>query len=605
MRTHPYFQAFLALLPVRPGKALQIAWWWTTRRRLRALGHLRFAAGQMRENYRLWLAVHQPDPDRVAVLQDDPGDWPMLAVHVHLGAGRAPDEAAMSDVMASVMAQAYPRWTLYISSTTDDRPRLKTGGGAAATDSRIHRLEGAVASRAEGLTRVLQETSADYVVPLAEDCSLTQGALLAFAHAVRGVEGAVFYADQDERDPRGLRSTPWFKPEWDEDLFFAQDYLSAACAIPVEAARRAIGEVARDDRAAQDDSIAQDDGIAVYALLLRLLTGARSLPARHIPYVAVTTRPGAWCRSSPARAALVQRATGRAATDGPFGTVTVHHRLPDPLPKVSVIVPTRDGLDILRTCVEGVLYGTDYPALELIIADNDSVDPATLAYFDQCRGDPRVKIIRWPHAYNYSAINNFAATQADGAYLCLLNNDTEILGRSWLAEMVAQAVRPDVGAVGARLLYPDRSIQHAGVVIGLGNAAGHAHRGLEEGEPGYFAQALVSRTATAVTAACLVVAKDKFDSVGGLDEEGLAIAYNDVDLCLKLRAAGWRNVYAADAVLIHHESKSRGLDFAPEHLARYMRELAVFQERWGSVGFQDPTHHPGLDPATERYSLRL
>jgi GT2 family glycosyltransferase len=589
---NPYFQAFLALLASHPIKALRIAWWWTTRRRVRALGHLRAEAAQMPENYRLWLAIHQPNPQPFATSSWGSGDWPMLAVHVHLGVGQS-----LRDAVASVMAQDYPRWELYISATRDQG--LRPGGDAVATDSRVHALDGAFASRAEGLSQVLQETSAEYVVPLAEDCDLTQGALLAFAQVMRDAgREAVFYADQDERNARGIRSTPWFKPEWDEDLFLAQDYLSAACAIPVKAARRTTIEP-------RDNGVARDNSVAVYALLLRLLTGTRSLRAVHVPYVAVTTQPDAWCRRSAARGALVQGATGLPVTDGPFGTLTVHHPLPQPLPKVSIIVPTRDGLDILRTCVEGVLYGTDYPNLELIIADNDSMEPATLAYFDQCLGDPRVKVVRWPHPYNYSAVNNFAATQADGAYLCLLNNDTEILGRNWLAKMVAQAVRTDVGAVGARLLYPDRSIQHAGVVIGLGNAAGHAHRGLEEGKPGYFAQALVSRTATAVTAACLVVAKDAFDSVGGLDEDGLAIAYNDVDLCLKLRVAGWRNVYEADAVLIHHESKTRGLDFAPEHFARYMRELAVFQQRWGSVGYQDPTHHPGLNPATEHYSLRL
>lgn len=269
------------------------------------------------------------------------------------------------------------------------------------------------------------------------------------------------------------------------------------------------------------------------------------------------------------------------------------------------MVPTRDRLDLLSCCVEGVLHGTDYPDVELVIADNGSVEPATLAFFDACARDPRVKVVRWPYPYNYSAINNFAVRHTSRPYVCLLNNDIEMIDLSWLRAMMAHAIRPEVGAVGARLLYPDHSIQHAGVVIGLGNAAGHAHRGLPAGQPGYFGQALVTRAATAVTAACLVVAREKFDAVSGLDEEGLAIAYNDVDFCLKLGNAGFRNIYVAEAVLIHHESKSRGQDFAEENLARYLRELKILQQRWSTVGFCDPTHHRSLDPASETFRLKV
>jgi GT2 family glycosyltransferase len=192
---------------------------------------------------------------------------------------------------------------------------------------------------------------------------------------------------------------------------------------------------------------------------------------------------------------------------------------------------------------------------------------------------------------------------ARGDYLCLLNNDTEVIAPEWLDEMMRQACRPQVGAVGAKLHYPDGSIQHAGVVIGMGNAAGHAHRLLRDEEPGYFAQAHIAREATAVTAACLVVEKRKFVAVGGLDEEHLAIAYNDVDLCLKLREAGWTNMYVPTARLYHHESVSRGDDFSPEHNARYRAELRVLQERWRTDVRTDPLHHPMLDRSTDQYVM--
>lgn len=581
----PYVQAFLEIAVRHPGKALAIAWWWVTRRRVRAAGRIQEATAKLPATYRLWHRIHQPNPPPFQPSITTAGDWPSLALHLHIAAGPWPVET-----LRSVVAQVYPDWTLYLSSAVE-QPALAT---SLQADPRIRILPTRVPSQAAGLIEALEQAQAAYLIPIVPGCTLTPGALLAYAKAIRGTEQpAIFYADQDERDRWGRRATPWLKPEWDEDLFLAQDYLSTACALPVSA--RTSGHI---DRAWADE-------IAVYALLTRLLLGADTLPARHVPYVAVTTAQDVWRRSSKARVALVHAVTGVATTQGPFGTVMLQRDLPDPAPLVSVIVPTRDRLDLLETCVEGVLHRTDYPAIELIIADNGSVEPATLAYLEQCRRDPRVKVVHWPHPYNYSAINNFAVRHASAPYLCLLNNDTEVIDPSWLRTMMAHAVRPDVGAVGARLLYPDRSIQHAGVVIGMGGAAGHAHRGLPDAAPGWFAQALISRGATAVTAACLVVAKARFDAVGGLDEKGLAIAYNDIDLCLKLRRAGWRNVYAAQAVMVHHESKSRGLDFAPEHLARYMQELRVFQQRWGTVGYADPTHHAALDPASETYRLKL
>jgi GT2 family glycosyltransferase len=214
-------------------------------------------------------------------------------------------------------------------------------------------------------------------------------------------------------------------------------------------------------------------------------------------------------------------------------------------------------------------------------------------------------VIAYRRPYNYSAVNNFAVQHSAGQFICLLNNDTEIVEEEWLCEMMRYASKPEIGAVGAKLLYDDGSIQHAGVVIGLGTAAGHAHRFLPDGEPGYFNMAHLPHYVSAVTAACLVVSKSKFLEVGGLDEETFAIAFNDVDLCLKLQASGWKNVYVPYAVLIHHESKSRGSDLSAKNIERYSRELSSLQERWGTKGYQDPLHNPNLDKSSETYVLRV
>lgn len=593
-------RAYFIVLLKRPLLALPIAYWWITRRKLRARLRLSAAIASLPNHYQLWLSLYQRGTDGayISMLPARDADPAIrLAVHLHIGDGQV-DVATRA--LASVLSQLAVQDVLYITSSTrlsaDAIPTTSNGG-------RVHVVPDAIGTRADALRRVLSITDATHLVPLNAEASFTIGALEIFARGIASDPGhrSILYADQDERDSRGTRRNPWLKPDWDEDLFLAQDYISGACVLPAEELRGVV------------DRVASDDALVIYDSVVRLVLMAAPLPVRHIPFVAVTTDAGTWCRSSPFRADLVRHLLTERATSGVppivergrFGELIVRRPLPEPPPKVSVIVPTRDRLDLLTVCVEGVLHRTIYPNIELVIADNESVEPETLAFFERCGDDPRVKVVRWPHPYNYSAINNFAATHASGSYLCLLNNDTEVIDPFWLSEMMAHAVRPETGAVGARLLYPDRSVQHAGVVVGMGGAAGHAHRGLPDGDPGYFAQALVTRGATAVTAACLVVAKEKFEAVGGLDAEKLAIAYNDIDLCLKLRAAGWRNIYVAQAVLIHHEGKSRGLDFAPENLARYLGELAVFQQRWDAVGFCDPMHHPALDLAGETYRLKV
>jgi len=279
--------------------------------------------------------------------------------------------------------------------------------------------------------------------------------------------------------------------------------------------------------------------------------------------------------------------------------------LPAELPLVSVIVPTRDRLELLRPCIDSLLSTTSYSPFEVLIVDNGSNEQATLDYLESVAQHRAVRVLRYDLPYNFSAINNFAAGQARGGYLCLLNNDTQIVEEQWLTEMMRFAVRDDVGAVGAKLLYANGAIQHAGVVVGMGDAAGHAHRFTPADQPGYFRLPHVAHYVTAVTAACMVVAKEKFDAVGCLDEEHFAVAYNDVDFCLKLERAGYRNVYVPHAVLLHHESMSRGDDKAKQHIDRYSRELAELQQRWGTKTFQDPLLNPNLDRYSETFIVAL
>lgn len=260
---------------------------------------------------------------------------------------------------------------------------------------------------------------------------------------------------------------------------------------------------------------------------------------------------------------------------------------PDPWPKVSLIVPTRDRVDLMRVCAAGVLTATDYPDLELIVIDNDSVAPSTHTYLEQLRRDTRVRVIRYEGPFNFARMNNQAARLAQGDLLVLLNNDIEIRHPHWLKAIARLALQGDVGAVGAKLLYADGMIQHGGVVLGLTGLAGHLGQGARPEDPDLEDWLHATREVAAVTGACLAIRRAVFDAVGGMDETHLTVAYNDIDLCLKLSDAGYRILWTPEAELIHHESKSRGSDRDPAKAARLEFEIAAMRERWGDRLLKD------------------
>jgi GT2 family glycosyltransferase len=268
-----------------------------------------------------------------------------------------------------------------------------------------------------------------------------------------------------------------------------------------------------------------------------------------------------------------------------------------------VIVPTRDRAELLAQCARGVLEETDYGPLEFIVVDNDSVEPETAELFERLRQDPRVRILPSPGPFNFSALNNFAVTEAKGEVLLLLNNDISVIQPHWLDAMIAHAIRPNVGAVGARLLFPDGKVQHAGVAIGVGGVAGHLAYNLPGDTGGYYNHLTTTRNMSAVTAACLAIRKAVYEEVGGLDAEKLKVAFNDVDLCLKIRKAGYDIVWTAQAELYHHESASRGEDLAPAAQARFNAEVAVMRERWGDTLKSDPFYGPLFDRHRSDYAL--
>jgi GT2 family glycosyltransferase len=273
---------------------------------------------------------------------------------------------------------------------------------------------------------------------------------------------------------------------------------------------------------------------------------------------------------------------------------------------VSVIIPTRDRADLLAQCIEGVLHRTDYRNLELLIVDNRSIEPATLTLFDRLvREESGVRILRHPGQFNYSALNNAAAREATGEVLLLLNNDINVIESGWLREMVSQALRPDIGIVGAKLLYANEQVQHGGIVLGPGGAVAHVHRLAERNDPGYFGQLALSRTLSAVTGACAAIRRAVFFEVGGLDEVNLPVTFNDIDLCLRVGDYAYRVVWTPFAELYHTECASRGFDQAnPAKRARFLREWEHMRKTWGSLlDSADPFHNPNLRYSWEGFEI--
>jgi len=278
-------------------------------------------------------------------------------------------------------------------------------------------------------------------------------------------------------------------------------------------------------------------------------------------------------------------------------------RRPEPL--VSLLIPTRDKVEFLEACVRSILTRSNYHTFEVIILDNGSVETATLDFLDRIqKEDARVRVLPWREPFNFSAINNYGVRQARGALIGLVNNDIEVISPGWLTEMVSHALRPEIGCVGAKLYYPDDTIQHAGVITGLGGVAGHSHKYFPRAAPGYFYRLKLVQNFSAVTGACMLVRKSVYEQAGGLDETGLGVAFNDVDFCLKVRELGYRNLWTPYAELYHHESKSRGTENTPDKVERFNGEALFMQRKWKDMLRRDPCYSPNLTLAREDFSLR-
>ena len=518
----------------------------------------------------------------------------------------------LRECLDSVLAQTYPHWELCIADDASTQPEVrKVIEEYAARDSRVRvywRERNGHISLASN--SAIDLATGEFIALLDHDDTLAPHALYAVVRAIQARPGAqLVYSDEDKLDAEGQRCDPYFKPDGSPDLMRSQNYISHLGVYRRELVE-SVGRFREGYEGSQD-----------YDLLLRCLACV-SDPADvlHVPEVLYHWRKtegstAAAHEQKPyateaARRALQEHADA-CSTGVKVGVIApglYRHRwpIPDPAPVVSLIVPTRDSLEVLRTCIESIIQRTTYPHYEILVVDNQSSEPETLEYLEALpyRHAGRVRVLRHDQPFNYSAINNYAVRHAQGSVIGLVNNDVEVISPEWLTEMTSHAVRPEIGCVGAKLYYPDDTIQHAGVVLGVGGVAGHSHKYFDRNHDGYFSRLRVVHNVSAVTGAVLIVRKDLFNAVGGLDAEHLHVAFNDVDLCLKVREAGFLNLWTPFAELYHHESKTRGADATPAKQQRFKRECDVMRKRWRTALIADPFYSPNLTLAREDYSLR-
>ena len=447
-----------------------------------------------------------------------------------------------------------------------------------------------------------EEDQNTWLVLLQSGDQLAPHALRRFAAVIQShPQACVLYADEDHLTLGGRRHAPQFKPAWNPDLLYSDASYSHSW-------------VMRSDLCLRACQALNDTGEvpSLYPLALEVTADCNPDQILHLPEVLYHRLASSEkTRSSAQTAAALEAFFARhgkviSVSFNPSGGHVVHWPLPKPPPLVSVIIPTRDHGQLLRCCLTSLAeHGQGNPPIEIILIDNGSSERETLDYLAVLEQQPNFRILRRPGPFNYAALNNEAVSVAKGELIALMNNDVEATHGGWLSTMAAQALRPEIGAVGAKLLFDDGTIQHAGILLGIGGVAGHAHKYLDAEAEGYQLRLKFAHNVSAVTAATLVIRRSVFEEVGGFDADTFAVNYNDVDLCLRLLMAGYRNIFCPDAVLVHHESKSRGAPTEKAAFNQWQREQQAMQSRWGDLLQADPNYSPHLSLLEENLSLSL
>ena len=523
-------------------------------------------------------------------------------------------ENFLREMIESVQAQTYQNWELCLADGSDDAHAYvgEICREYAAKDPRVvyRKLEknGGIA---ENTNRCLEMATGEFVAPFDHDDLLHPSVPYEYVKVIHAKDADYIYCDEATFKNGDVNQmiTMHFKPDYAIDNLRANNYI---CHFSMFDRKLLEGtELYRT----------KFDGSQDHDMILRLTDKAKNVV--HVPKLLYYWRQHAGSVSSGVQAKpyVVESARGAVAdhlrrhgfsnfkitSTRAFETIfkITYEIIGEP--KISIIIPNKDHVEDLRRCITSIIEKSTYDNYEIIVVENNSETREIFAYYEELANNPAVKIIPYKGDFNYSAINNLGVSHASGDYVLLLNNDIQIITVNWMEELLMYAQRPDVGAVGAKLYYPDKTIQHAGVVIGLGahRTAGHVHRRQKRENLGYMGRLCYAQNMSAVTGACLLVKKALYEEAGGLDES-FAVSLNDVDFCLKLRKLGYLNVFTPFAEAYHYESASRGSDMTGEAAARYNDESARFRERWKEqLEAGDPYYNPNFSLDKSDFSLRV
>ena len=519
-------------------------------------------------------------------------------------------ERYLREMLDSIQAQTYKNWELCMADgSPEDAGVFRTVKRYVDRDPRIRyeKLDknGGISFNTNA---AIAMAWGDYIVLADHDDAMTENALYECAKAIREhPECQVFYSDEDKMDmDGGALFDPHFKPDFNPDLLTSVNYICHQFVVKKELVDK-VGGLRKEFDGAQD-----------YDFIFRCTEAAKGV--WHIPKVlyhwrchqdSTASNPQSKLYAFEAGSRAIMEHYRRVGIEAEkvemgvdYGIYHTIFKIRDN-PKVSIIIPNKDHHLDLDLCMRAILTRGTYKNVEFVVVENNSVKKETFAYYEAIQKEfPQVRVVTWEREFNFSAINNFGVKYASGEYLLFLNNDTELIAENFIEEMLGLCQREDVGAVGARLLYQDDTIQHAGVVVGFGGIAGHTFIGLHKAENSYFHRAMCTQDYSAVTAACMMSKRTVFDQAGGFSED-LAVAFNDIDYCMKVRSLGKLVVYAPYAVLYHYESKSRGLEDTPEKVARFNREVAKFARRWPDILRDgDPYYNPNLTLRKSNFALR-
>ena len=559
--------------------------------------------------YENWRAKYLPSPEELQRQREDVFEaGPLFSLVVPLYKTKP---QYLREMIDSVTAQTYGNWELCMAlaaSGEEDAALLSILAEYAGRDARIHyQVLPENGGIAENTNAALAMASGDYLVPVDHDDLVPENALYEFASAIRRDDTIdMLYSDEDKVSMDGRHFfEPHFKPDFDLDLLCSVNYICHLLAVRKDVAERAGSYQSAFDGAQDLDFI------------LRCSEQAKKI--YHVPKILYHWRCHMDSTASNPESKLYAFEAGRRAIEEHYRRLGIPARVENASfygmyrtiyewkeePLISIIIPNKDHAEDLKLCLDSIFEKSDYRNFEVVFVENNSTEPESFACYKELEaGHENVRVVYYEGGFNYSKINNFGAAACRGDYFLLLNNDTEMIDGGCIREMLGYCMREDVGIVGAKLLYADDTIQHAGVILGFGGTAGHAFIGKSRYDTGYFGRILCAQDYSAVTAACMMTKREAFEAVGGMTEE-LAVAFNDVDYCLKVRKHGWLVVYDPYAEMHHYESKSRGYEDSPEKVERFNGEVEILLSRWRDwIEQGDPYYNPNLTLDNSDFSLR-